>query len=807
MHLYIGKQLVTIAIFVFIIKPLSAQTSINGLVKTEDSKPLEGANVLLLNEKDSALVKGTITRSSGSFSLNINQKGSYLISISSAGYKQYYSKPFSAVEGFNASTIVLLKQTVQLNDVTIISKKPMFEQKIDRMVINVKNSITSAGGTALEVLEKSPGVVVNRQNNSIALNGKDGVVVMINGKLTHMPSDALVQLLNGMSASNIDKIELITTPPANYDAEGNAGFINIVMATNPNKGLNGSFSATMGYGNGYTPRGSLNFNYRNSKINLFGDFSFTWQNPIQDWNFSHRNFIQDVKTENTSETNRHVRDGGQIAHVGIDVQVSPKIIIGGIIGGFNSKWNMDAYNHLSIMKNNVQDTSVQITNNELNQWTHYMGNINFSYKIKEAESISADLDYLYYKDNNPNTYLNQYFNGIGTSLDAEDTKSSKLTPFTVWAGKIDYAKKISEKVNVESGVKLALSRFTNDVSVETRKQSDWVKDPDLTAKYNLKENIGAVYSALSIAASAKTTVKLGLRYEYTSSNLGSELVKNIVDRKYGRFFPSVFVNHKLNDNNSVNFSYSRRITRPTFQQMAPFVIFIDPYTFFSGNSGLQPAFSNVYKADYLFKKIVFSVSYTNEDESIAGFQPKTSKNNKQILAAENLDNIKTVNISLSLPFTITKWWNMQNNIQGNWQKLSTTYSKGPFSVEQKNFSFNSSQNFILPHNFSMELSGFYDSKSLYGAAVISSRGVLNFGVQKKFSDKKSKLRVSVDNIFNGGVFRALTDIPSENVYSTAEYRFMFRTVKATFTYNFGSNTLKDKRNRTTASEEEQGRIK
>lgn len=796
------------ALAILAMQVLPAQKKIHGFVNGIDNKPIVGANVLLLNGKDSSLVKGTVTQSSGVFNFENIEPGSYRLSISFTGFNQHDS-PFTVENkaDLDAGSFQLTKESIQLSAVTLLSRKPIFEQKIDRMVINVKSSITSAGGTALEVLEKSPGVVVNRQTNAIALNGKDGVVVMINGKISRMPMDAVVQMLSGMNASNIDRIELITTPPANFDAEGNAGFINIVLVANPNKGLNGSYSLTMGYGNGYSPAGAVNFNYRNKNINLFGDYSFTWMNPEQDWTFYHRLNNQGVTTENASITNRNTKTAEHIARLGIDIQVSPKTIIGGIIGGYNSKWDMTADNTLSIIKNSITDTTVRIVNTELNQWKHYMANINFSHMIREGENITADFDYLYYKDNNPNDYTNKYFSGNGTLLNTELTRSSKLTPFTIWVGKIDYTKKLNAKINAEAGLKLASSEFTNDVAVETLKQSSWVQDPDLTSKYNLKEDIAAAYTTFNITASDKTGLKLGLRYEYTSSNLGSVKQQNIVDRKYGRFFPSMFISHKINDNNSINLSYSRRITRPTFKDMAPFVIFIDPYTFFSGNSGLQPAFSNVFKADYIFKNFVLSLSYTKEDESIANFQPKISKDNKQIYAAENLDNIKTVNISLSLPFTVTNWWNMQNNLQGNWQKISAVYSKGPFSVQQENFGFNSSQNFTLPHNYSMELSGFYQSKGLFGAAVVKARGLVNFGVAKKFADNKSKLRLAVNNIFNGGKLNAVTDIPAENVYATVNLTFIFRTFKATYTYNFGNNKLKDKRARATASDEEQGRVK
>ncbi len=793
--------------FVLLQKPLKAQVKLYGNVVESIDKPFSGANVLLLKSSDSSLLKGTVTNASGNFSFENVLAGKYLMSISYTGFKTGFTKPvYVSNRDVQVADIKLGKAEKDLQTVTVEARRPMFEQKIDRMVINVKNSITSAGGTALEVLEKSPGVIVNHQSNAISMSGKEGVKIMINGKLSQMPMDAVVQMLGGMNASNIDRIELITTPPANFDAEGNAGFINIILISNPNKGLNGSYSLTAGYGHGYTPAGAVNFNYRNKKINLFGDYSFTWNNQTQDWYFAHRSALPGLLLENYSETKRRPEDGQQNARIGVDIQVSPKTIVGFLIGGYHTKWVMQANNTLAIFKNSIADTGVAITNHELNEWKHYMGNVNISHTFSAGAVLSADFDYLYYKDNNPNDYKNNYSNGSGTFIGEQLTRSTKNTPLNFRVGKIDYTNKIGKKINISSGAKLALSKFTNDVAVENQQQNNWAKDPELTSKFHLKENIAALYSTFDVTASTKTSIKIGVRYEYTTSNLGSELRPNIIDRKYGRFFPSVFVNQKINDNNSYNISYSRRITRPTFKDMAPFVIFIDPYSFFSGNSALQPAFSNIYKFDYLLKRFSFSVSFTNEEGSIANFQPTNSNNNKEIFSAQNLDITKTFNLSIGLPFTINKWWNMQNNIQGNWQQINASYAKGPFTIVQKNYSLNSSQNFILPKNYSIELSGFYNSKALFGASVTKPFGMANFGIQKKCKDNKSKFRFAVDDIFNSTVFRVTTDIPSENIYSTGKLRFGYRTFKLTFTHNFGKS-IKDKRDRTTASAEEQGRVK
>lgn len=254
-----------------------AQPGIHGIVVDENGKPLANANVLLLNAKDSGLIKGMVTSEKGAFSFANNTAEKLIVTSTFTGYKQVYTAPFTRQGNADVDlgNITLSPTDKQLSTVTVVTKKPFIEQKIDRMVINVKNSITSTGSTALEILERSPGVFVDRQNNNISLSGKSGVVVMINGKINRMPMDALVQMLAGMNASNIEKIELITTPPANFDAEGNAGFINIVLVNNPTQGTNGSYSATVGYGKRATTMAGVNFNHRKEKINLSGDLSFS----------------------------------------------------------------------------------------------------------------------------------------------------------------------------------------------------------------------------------------------------------------------------------------------------------------------------------------------------------------------------------------------------------------------------------------------------------------------------------------------------------------------------------------------------
>lgn len=224
--------------------------SISGLVTEASGKGLPYANVLLLNPADSTLVIGTLTSEKGDYLLQKVKQGEYIIMSSMLGFKPVYSRPFVLTSDYSVESL-LLAEGEELQEVDISGTKPLYQQKIDRMVINVERSIVSAGGSALEILERSPGVLVNRQSNSISIVGKEGVVVMINGKMSYVPVNALIQMLEGMAADNIESIELITTPPSNFDAEGNAGYINIVLKTRTDLGLNGSYSLSAGYSDDY----------------------------------------------------------------------------------------------------------------------------------------------------------------------------------------------------------------------------------------------------------------------------------------------------------------------------------------------------------------------------------------------------------------------------------------------------------------------------------------------------------------------------------------------------------------------------
>ncbi|AOW19730.1 TonB-dependent receptor [Urechidicola croceus] len=780
--------------------------TITGLVSEPDGKGLPYVNVLLLNTTDSTLVKGTVTQENGLFKIEEVLSGNYQIMSSIVGYESVYSEPFHLDSDYEITTLIM-KSGEALDEVIVQATKPLYQQKVDRMVINVENSIVSAGGSALEILERSPGVIVNRQSNAISVVGKDGVVVMINGKTSYVPASALVQMLDGMSADNIESIELITTPPANFDAEGNAGFINIVMKEQTDVGLNGAYSLSAGYSGQFVTSDNINFNYRKNKLNVFGNYSFSLDKTEQTFAFYREYEDNDDFLTTDTYTDRKPQQRNHNIRVGMDYQFTEKTVVGILLNAYDNKWTMDAFNTSENTENGITISYIDLINDEINHWKHFGGNFNIKHNFTDDNYISFDLDYLHYKDDNPSNYMNTYFDGTNNFDREELSRSGKLTPINTFVGKFDYSNKLNEKFKIETGLKGTKSKFENDVFVEDLIGENWVEDPTLTNKSNLDESIFAIYSALDYKISEKWSAKFGLRYEYTDSKLITDTEGVVVDRQYGKLFPSVFFNKKINDNLNMNLSYSKRITRPTFNDLAPFVILFDPNTFISGNAELQPSISNSVKYDINYKSIILSFQYTHEDSSIANFQERfDEENDRLVFEASNLDYTKTIGVTLGFPIKIAGWWKMQNNFNYVDQKISALYNDEPLKLTLGNFSANTTQSFKFTDSFTGEVTAFYSSESFFGTAKYDALYRINAGLQKKLKNDWGNLRFSVNDIFDSFEFVGGTDLPEQNLKTKNLFDFSKPTYTLTFTRNFGNSKLKSSRNRQTGAEEERRRV-
>lgn len=689
-----------------------------------------------------------------------------------------------------------------LGEVSIVAKKPLFEQKIDRMVINVANSATNAGSSALEVLQRSPGVLVNRQNNAISLAGKAGVVIMINGKINRMPGDAIVQMLQGMNSDNIERIELIHTPPASFDAEGNAGIINIVLKKTADDGLNGSYSLNAGYGRREKYGAGMNMNFRRKKVNLYGNYDYRYDKNLQV--FTNYRGIQDlanfIETESYSDRDPNLHT--QNAQLGMDIQISPKTVVGALGTFFDRYWDMNAVNDVKYSTNGAVSNNLQMLTTEVNHWNSWTGNVNLTHQFSKNKTLSVDADYVYYHIDNPSTYDIQ---DTGPDED-RNLRIFKDTPIKIGVLKADYTQHFGDKIQLETGVKAASSRFDNDVRVEELEQANWVADPDLTSQFHLLEDIAAAYSSFSLKVNAKTDIKLGLRYEYTRTNLGSVEQPNVVDRRYGSWFPSAYISRKINEQQNINLSYSRRVSRPGFTQLAPYLIFYDPTTLEGGNPALQPSFTNSLKFDYRLKSWQFSIEYSREDQSIRDIPVLDIVKNTQFNRPQNIGNAQTLFASLFFPLHPAKWWDMQNNIMLISQESMFEYEGADLSIGNTFWGLNSTQSFTLPKSFSLEISANFYSPGYWGIYKWRPNGSVTAGLQKKLSEKWGTLNLNVSDIFLtnnwfGSAFQPEVNLRLKNSYQQTERTFML-----TWTNKFGNNKLKDARNRARGASDEMRRL-
>lgn len=807
MKIILPKNLLLLSLFICI--SITGFAQIQGSVKDALNQPIPFANVLLMNAKDSSVVSGVMASEEGTYSITEFKPGTYLIGVSLIGYKPAWSSLFeinSSNDHIHEQAIIVEPDVHQIKDVNVVAKKPIYELKMDRMVVNVENSITSSGNTALEILEKSPGVLVDRQNSNISMAGKGGVQVIINGKQNRMPIEAVMQMLDGMNADNVKRIELITTPPAKYDAEGNAGIINIVLQKSEDFGTNGTFSLGAGMADREKMNASLNLNHHVEKFNFYGMYNVNFNNQKSSIT-TYRSLLQDnYSVESYGKSVRSALILYQNIRMGFDYTLSSKTTLSMLTNGYIRDFEMDAYNNINYFTEGEETRLSRLENTELNKWIHGMGNINLNHRFHEEEILDFNIDYLNYYNDNPSDFTLENYDGLGEFIDGEDIGITKTTPIDILVGAVDYSNRKNESLKWEFGFKETMTWFTNDVAVQNFRDGQWEYDPDLTNKSWLNENITAVYGSVNWQLSEKTGVTAGLRYEYLNSVLDTQEEKAVVDLHYGKLFPTFYTSHKLNENNTIQFSYSKRIDRPTFNELAPFVTFVTPESFVAGNENLLPAMSDIFRVDYQLKSYILSLSYTTTKNSISRFQPVLGEDgDRQYFISRNMDKSENFSALLALPITVTEWWKMQNNISWVWQQLATDYEGIAINYKQNYYNISSNQSFTISTQFSAEVSGFYRSRSLAGIFEQKPLGRLDLGVQWRSKNQNSRLNLNLSDVFKTQLIKREAHVPELQIDNYYELDFEPRVLRLTFTHNFGNKAIK-MRKRNTASEEEQKRV-
>ncbi len=786
------------------------QGTISGALADELQKPIDYATIGLFKTADSSLVKTTLTAEDGKFQFIAVKAGNYYLKINRMGFSTYKGKPFNLNEDrltVDLSKINLQSEGKTLKAVNITAVKPLIERRTDKLVMNVENSSVAIGSTALEVLQRAPGVTVD-QNDRISMQGKQGVLILLDGKQTYMSSADVANLLRNMQSEQIESIELITNPSSKYDASGNSGIINIKTKKNKNGGTNGSLSATASQGKNFRGNTGINLNHRNTKVNVFGNYNYgRYKNNSLLEIDRISNGTPDTYFMQIGETARKRRNNNFKA--GADYFINPKNTIGFLINGYLNNGNETTDNNTLIGKSFTQaDSSLIANSTQKEKYKNLSYNLNYKSILDSAGSeISADLDYSRFNGKDIARYENDYLFANGDRMRPLNIiRNSTPTQIDIKAFKIDYNVSLSKTIKLEAGVKSSWVKTDNNLQAEEFINNAWQNDIRRSNQFIYDENVNAAYTNIN-KQFKNTSVQIGLRLEQTNST-GNLITNNdVVERSYLDLFPTFFVQQTLSKNNQVGFSYSRRIDRPSYDALNPFVYYLDQYTYNKGNPFLKPQYTHNFEVSYtLMQKYLLSLNYSRVNDVITQVLLPDEEKKALYQTNANLAKNVTYGANLNVPIKFAKWWDMNNNLNVFHLSFEAPDLAGQaLKTGKTSFQYKMQNSFTIVKGFTAELSGNYESPLDYGTLSIGSRYFIDMGLSKSLLNKKATLKLAMSDVFN------TNDQNITSAYPGLKYDLYQKNDtqmgRISFTYRFGKNEIKPARRRSIGTEAEQGRMK
>jgi len=785
----------------FCVHLIFAQYSLQGSITNPIGEPIPYANIILIKKEHSKFIKGGISNNQGKFLLDNIQKGEYLLQINSLGYKEIEKQLIIVDKDIDFAAIQLEEASYGLDEVVIKTQKPILEQKNDRLTVNVEGSLIGTSGNALEILERLPGVEVSSDGTSLTLNGKSEVGVLINNKLTRVPISSLLQILGSTNGTDIKSIDLIANPSSKYDAEFTGGLININQIKKNTEGTNGNILLGLGYGDGDKQKAGVNWNTRKGKVNFYGNANFDRNDNPRKYTNSATIIDGETQIFNKTISNRNPIITGYSAQLGLDYYINDKITLGALLNGNRSRYQQEVSGNGVITETPGEKTTLNIINTEDSKRDLITSNITLGVKLDSLNTIDFDVDYLNYYNENPTDYDNTFFDPQGNITSNEYFLASKNTPVNVWGGKTNYSKKLTNSITFQLGGKYTHSSLDNTVNVQDLDNGVLIQNQALSEKSSLKENISAAYSSLDWKINEKINLNVGLRYEYSTQDLTLESNGNVLDTEVSELFPSLFISQQLKNQSVLQFSYGRRITRPTYFDLAPFLLFLDPNTFFNGNINLKPSISNSMTVNYKYKKYLASLQFTNEDNAIARKQPVLlQESGQQVITSLNLEYLNTYSLNLTVPIRIAHWWYMDTTFHFAFleQELNKKRSDDTY------FSLKTSQNFNITEDLHLQLYASYNSERLVGVRNIDDFQRVNMSIEKKMKKWGSKIQLSYTDIFGKNLSFNTTEQFNTSFF---KYEYEPRVLRITFTHNFGNSKVKKQRKRETSTKEIKKRIR
>ncbi len=805
------KKLLFLLVF-SVVATVAYSQKISGTVLDATGKPLDKTTVTLMNAKDSSIVKLAVTNDAGAYSIDA-VPGEYLVQTSHVGFGNSYSKPFAVSADVTVPATVLSKAGENLSAVVVTAKKPMIEVRADRTILNVEGTINATGNDALELLRKAPGVLVDKDDN-LSLAGKNGVQVYIDGKPSPITGADLAAYLKSIQAAQVESIELITNPSAKYEAAGNGGIINIKLKKNKSLGTNGNVN--LGYNVGLFGKynGGLALNHRNKKVNVFGNYNFNHSLNRNNFNL-YRSLLDTIFDQHAVMQNLNTTHGFK---TGLDYFINAKSTIGVLINGnFNEGENTN-FGRTDIIyePTNVTDRLLIANNSAVSSRNNTNFNINYRNVQKGGKELNLDADYGLFRIRTNQFQPNVYWN---------PSQSSKLTELIyrfitptnidIFSMKADYEQPF-QKGKLGVGFKVSQVNTDNNFGRYNVNNGTAMLDLDRSNEFEYGENVNAGYVsynraykgfAIQAGVRVENTNLTGDSYPLNPDGTANKNTSNSFKRNYTDLFPSAGITYNKNPKNQWGLSYSRRIDRPAYQDLNPFEMKLNEYTYQRGNINLRPQYSNIFSLTNTYGyKLTTSLTYSHVADVFTQLID-TAEESKSFISKQNLATQDVIALNVSYPFS-HKNYSFYVNTGGNFSKYEADFGGGNRKINLDVFTYNiymqHSYKFGKAKQWTAEASGFYNSPTIWQGTFKSiAMYSMDAGLQKTIFKGQGNFKVSVSDIFQTMRWKGESNFSGQQTIAFGTWES--RQLRTSLTWRFGNSKVKAARQRKSSLEEEQKR--
>ena len=772
------------------------QNTVTGTV-FEGTTPLEFANVVLYTLPDSTLVKGETTNETGQFKIDNIKDGNYFLKVLMLGYEDKNSEKFELTPSNSSQNISIQINSEEniLDEIEVVAKVPLLEQRADRMVVNVAKSLTGTSGSLMEIMRKVPGMLV--VNNKLSMPGGGSPAIYIDGRPTNYIDTQ--SLLREMPGDNIEKIEVISQPGAEFDAAGNGPIINIILKKNKLFGTNGSVRAGIGKATYWNYRSSFRLNSRQGKFNFHGGGGYsrnTWNETLTvDRVLNGDRLVLNNTTPYLPNTYR--------GNFGVDYYITEKQSVGIELNGATSNNNRNDINVTEIFYADMSpNTILETTNSKKRDWDKLNGTAYYNIELDTlGQRLDFDVNAIKFSRSSSNNVSTT--NKTGDGLEFSDQKTDQPGTVDIFAAKVDYTKPLNKIFQLQFGGKYSIAQLDNNLQAWNYINNEWVINQGQSNHFIFDENILAGYAKATFN-NENWEATAGLRYEDSKSNGYSVTLDSTTVRDIEKFFPSGSIAKNLTPQLKLGLAYSYRIERPRYGSLNPFISYIDPFTLEKGSPFLKPELTHNVKLSLSFEnQPFFSLSHSETSDYISFVTEVDTLNNTTSAFDVNFDKFTKTGGQLGFPLSFIKGLDGF----GGFELYHTKYydeepGRDNFDAQAWSFSAFMQINYELPWEVKAEFTGWYTNGGQDDIFRMEWLYGTEFGFEKKFLDDQLSVNIAFENFLNRFAYMKVDYYETVgNIVS----RWDNKVVNVNVTYNFGNKYLKDRKRRRNSAQDELNR--